>query len=763
MVAVLGAAVAARAQEERALRPFAAAAEAGGTWSLDLPLSALAGDAPTIPLDSASASATLSVPLDASVALESARLDLGVVNAAVLEDNSLMRILLNGKTVGQLPLRRDPARIRASLDLDPGDFRDGYNQITFQVAQHYTQSCEDPGAPELWTEIDATRSTLALTWRRRPAEDRLSALDRLFFHGIGGLEALVVATASAEVGEAEAQAAALVVQAVAQSQAYTQPRLVLATLDPAAAPASGDAAPLAGLPPGLLDGADGVLVGTVDRLRPVIGASIADAVTGAFLGLYPAPGDASRAVLVVSGTDDAELIRAATALGSIGGALPDEPSVVIQRLESGSGLRAGTIPPIRPDRAYAFSDLGFRTATVRGGGAPPIALTVPMPADFHAPDAEIALDLDFGYSAGLRADSVLNVYVNGQLLRSLPLDAGDGTAFEGYRVPVPVSMLGVGQNRIVFDPVMIPGTGDACSIRPDGALAFSLRESSELVVPSAARFAVVPDLGAFGATGYPLVSADGGTDFTTYVEARNGRALVAAWSLLGRIAQVTGRLLTDVPIRFGTHEPDPARHALVVGTISDVGTLAAAPAPVELGEGQSLPFVGVPTLGGRPAESWLERSARPVHDLLVQAGWLPESGAPPVDVTRMVLVSGIGRNGILESFRNPRSDRRLVFLATAETPALLDDRIAELVHPAFWSQLRGQVFVWRDQPEGAAASAPGSPFALGELGARDRIRLYTSSHPAVFISGILVLLALLSAIIWFAVRRLRRRIRETPR
>ena len=122
------------------------------------------------------------IPLPARWEPRELRLDLVYRNSVnLLQAHSQLRVELNGLIIAQLKL--DPARpegraqIRLPLDL----LRAGYNQLVFAVAQHtLVGDCEDPGAHELWTQIDTQGSRLHLDYEPRPLNTSLSALEELF-------------------------------------------------------------------------------------------------------------------------------------------------------------------------------------------------------------------------------------------------------------------------------------------------------------------------------------------------------------------------------------------------------------------------------------------------------------------------------------------------------------------------------------------------------------------------------------------------------
>ncbi|WP_462321487.1 cellulose biosynthesis cyclic di-GMP-binding regulatory protein BcsB, partial [Halochromatium sp.] len=129
-------------------------------------------------LQGAQAQADINLPLPLRWEPRALTLKLQYRNSvSLVRARSQLRVVLNGLIIAQFAL--DPerpegeARIRLPLDL----LQSGYNQLSFAVAQHTEErTCEDPKAPELWTQIDAQTSTLSLTYRRLPLVNSLADL-----------------------------------------------------------------------------------------------------------------------------------------------------------------------------------------------------------------------------------------------------------------------------------------------------------------------------------------------------------------------------------------------------------------------------------------------------------------------------------------------------------------------------------------------------------------------------------------------------------
>ena len=745
--------------------PFAAEQFTGDQqYSLTLPLEQIANRGRVMRLLTAAASEQISFNVSPSVLLEEVSLRVRINNSNALIDNSQVRVLLNGLTVAQLPLAKEEAFVDAVIALDPNDFRPGFNTLTFAAAQHYTLECEDPEAPELWSEVDLTESTLDFSWRRTPMTTTLADLDDLFDRSIGGLNTLRVllppGTGQQAVDLTDAKAASMIVQRVAQQQGFAQPDIQAVNLGDFSRPDG----LVTGLSPWLFRNAavgehDAVIIGTVDQLRGYVDGRLLDGIADGFVGLYPSPSDPSRFILLISGRDAAEVERAATAVSVINFPFADTQTMQVTQLDMADGFRPFAKAPVRPGRVYSFADLGFSDRLFRGWRAQSATVQIPVPGDFYVPEGtQMRVGLDFGYSNGLRVDSAMNVFLNEQLVETIPLDEDEGIGFRDFGIFIDFRNFKPGMNELRFDTIMIPRVQEPCRKREEDALLLSLEASSTIETPPGVSFSVQPDLLSWSETGYPLVDSNGHADFHIVLADQNLATIEAAWLMLGRLSQITGRVFSEVEFRSTMDGLPVGSHALLLGSLPELNNSNTSFGPIKLGSPHEVPYIGEAVVGGQAPRSALQRYSGPVYDLLLALGLVGEPGvADNVATTRLVQVNDLGRNGLLQAVERPDAPGNLLVVATAATPGLLKSRMRELVDPAYWSQLDGDLAVWRDEPTSFAHAQAGNRFEIGSLGTAERFRFMTASHPLVFVGLIFGCVLLISLIVVFAVRDLRRR------
>jgi len=734
-------------------------------WRVSVPLAELRPEVGPMRLNGASAEAEVAVPVSPLVDVEEATLRLWHASSrGLVDDLPHLRLSQNGLFVAQLPARQGPSAVAAEIDLDPLDFVPGFNALSFEAVQRYTYECQDPLAPELWTEIDTLRSGLDVVYERRPFDRRLSELDEILSPGIGGVDELAVVTGEA-VGEDQLRWGALAVQAVGRRLGFRLPEIrheiARAPADPATA-AGGT--PADGLDPALLGASDAILIGTTEELAPYLSPEVA-AIEDAYLEIGPSPADPTRFVILATGPDAAAVDRAVTALGLMSFPFADVTHATIEAVDLPAGFTPAMRPPVEPSTEYRFSDFGFRDTTVRGSDVHHVGFTFDAPADlFHEEDAEAVFGLDFAYGAGLRPDSVVNLEINGTFYRAIRLDEGSGGLFPDYRLAVPARAFGPGENRVDFEVAMAPSETGSCEMRSDRNLVFALEDTSTLAFPPAERFVRLPDFGLMGRTGFPYIQP-GNDDFAVRLADRSSETLAAAWTTLARLAQINGSLLINAD--YGFDRPIGDRHALVFGASSEISPGLRASAELTLGPPHRVPQAAFARDRGAPVAQpgWLARQVNRLGlDGLGLGLGVDEARAstdrdagPGATATRIVQLSDLGRNGLLVGYESPEAENRQVTLVTSADPAMLLANVRALVRPGHWSQIDGSAVVLRAPTRSVASQATEAGFHVGDLGRAERLSYFGSAYPVVWIAGILLALLAFSLLIAMTVRYLRRR------
>lgn len=658
------------------------------------------------------ARAEVAIPIAAGLTPKRLTLHLAAANSVVLlPKRSVLRVLLDDTLVAQIPLDPGLPRIEASIELPVQGLKPGYHRLVFDAAQHYTEACEDPSAPELWTQIDTRRSWLELEGRWQDGPLSLAELDRLFDPRRWGPQPLTIATLGTLTPDM-IRLGALASQAVALRLRYRP--LKVAHHHLAARPDALEAMLRASDDPGPI-----ILLGAPPVTAAVLGATQPG---GPRIALHRHPQRPEQPLLVVQGTTQ-EMERALQALAVQRAPLPD-------RAETGVGkVSAAPVPPTLPaDRPVRLRALGWNgDQEVRGRyGSRTIEFT--LPTDFYTPREDfLSLRLNLAYGAGLRKDSALNMVVNGRFAHAVPLDGRDGTRYEGYEVRIPVVLLQPGHNRLELNAHLIPAEGGQCVEQAIEPMRLTVRADSTLELPPHAQVAAVPDLRLFGRGAYPYAGA---RSLGLWLGASDSEILEAAWTLLARLAQTRAAILPPLHVSVGGTRPAGTEDLILVGTPRQFPPETFAHAPLDASgrilQSGSEPLAETPAPTWRLWLSWLARGA-------------PAAAARPTPVSVTLDGPTLGRQAALMQWLDGQG--RLLTWLTANDPAVLQTRVPTLVEPAVWGRLEGDLLLWRDA-DTVYTDRVGATGMRGSAGWSMRMSYLLSQRPVYWVGAGLVILLL---------------------
>ncbi|WP_200284234.1 cellulose biosynthesis cyclic di-GMP-binding regulatory protein BcsB [Rhabdochromatium marinum] len=727
-------------------------------------------------LQGANARADVDLPLPARWAPQTFMLKLKYRNSVSLDpDRSQLRLVLNGLVIGQFPL--DPsqpegeARVRLPIDL----LQAGFNQLSFAVAQHTVElKCEDPNAPELWTQIDTRASILTLEYRPWLPSNSLATLANFAPRQAWGQARLRISTPLSD-GRAnpdQLKWGALISQVAAVNVPY-QPLDI--RLESTTATFKEDVDRYGDL----------VVVGTKEQLRGYLGEDWAADVTGAYIGINtsakPVADQPDLAMLVVSGRDEAEVTRASASLAKMNMRLPDVPAVLVEDLQL-PDIPADIGPKALVGGVTAsFADLGVPTTTMTSPMAPAtlfpdangknvsVDLPTSLGLDFWVPAGFFpgrtqygTLTLNYGYGARMREDSVLNLSLNGLFLRAIPLNQPAGSVDVGYEVRFPTELLRAGQNRLELSPMLAPSHAGECEFRHGNNLLLTVYGDSTLRLPPGPRMATLPDLDLLARAGFPWLRAPAGDNLAVQLTDTTPEITSAAWTLLARMAQIKGSPLYHLDI--GQQPDSQGRERLVIGPVDALDSELRAAAPISWQD--DAVWIDYPVLTAvMPAEPlggwaeralarvqrWIDPPAGALDQLNVRAGFTGLGTPKPPPGTLL------GDQSALLSFESPREAGKAVLLLTARTPELLVEHTARLVQPDFWYNLKGDLVLWETSEQSLLSRPPQRTFTVGQVSTVTWLTHLVTTYPAALITVTLTLLILLASLLFMVIGRFRRR------
>ena len=739
---------------------FAAAAEQTISERLS---SFYPGDS-TLRLQGQQAAATLSIPLAAGQSVTTSSIKIKAVSSrALIKPRSILNVRFNNATIGQINMDPERPNISADVAIPTELWRSGFNALTFAVSQHYGNQCVDASAPELWSEINLYASSLSITTENTVEQPLLRDLSGFFSPGIGGQESVTLVTAAGDTQASYTQSVPLVAQALALRNQYKPLKVSYQRVD-ATSPAPelpGDKQWDEALSQNYYQsswylGNRGagerlhVLIGTKAALKPFLGNEIQQKITGAFVGIEKTPAlkvgsqtlVAASTRLVVSGQNAQQVQQAALTLGLMDDTLnPDEDTTILRQTTDISPLPTNIL---QPGFTYTFARLGQADITMRGENSFSEHIKLLLPADFYVPEnAGLDLTLDFGYGAAFGPGSMMNILVNDELVHGLTLDTPNGEFFQDYQVTVPARHLHGGMNDIAFVVTQrAPVTGQACDNISGSHLIFQISNSSSVTLPAAGQVATQPSLKLFKDTAYPFARYNDPNQVGVYLtdQAMTGAAL----TLIAKLAQTAGTPLPDIEL-FAEFPKTLTSNAIVLAT------------PDTLPDSFSSTY----NASVAATKRWPYRLQNELHNRIREV--TKDTDHSPLRIQGMTeQQSGLNDMAVLVAQKNPAADDPgSVYIIAAETPAVLTQRVDDLVSLSLWGQLAGDFFSWRSADRPLLAMQVAEQFEVGEPGSGWlALRMWMSNNPWYWLIGVALIIIFSTLIAAVLLRRRNQTITE---
>jgi cellulose synthase operon protein B len=477
---------------------------------------------------------------------------------------SWLQVLVNDQVIKHIALTKDNAEgSTLSVPIPVAKLKD-FNTLTFRVEQHYTDKCEDPLDPSLWTQVlPSTQLLIDYT-------PSLPKLD-LAAYPYPIIDTLQYATApiTAYTGKSsEAINALALVQA--HFGQHSPNNAVTMTLG------SGNTLPGKG---------HAVLIGTPQTLPTGGGfsAKIAQALNGAgpntgVLALFPSPTAKGETVLVVSGNSDQGVLNAATALTST-----PKPTVLLGTIAvlpgswTPGGLTSTKTPRFIEFDSKTLAQLGYVTEAVEKINAPPISYSIPVVTDFKKSGAKLFWDVVYSYGPGINPEfSSLELRVNNRSIGNIPLTNTMGEDMAHASIPVSAELLQP-NNTVVAQFHLMPDKAGYCIDNYVDKAWGKLHDDSTFRVEGkpASR---LPDVGLLNPTAYPYSLKDNLED-TVLVLPSNADAntLTTALAVAGRLGRVTN---ADTDLRLHVQWASAGlpkdKHVILLGNAADYPELKSA-------------------------------------------------------------------------------------------------------------------------------------------------------------------------------------------
>ncbi len=277
------------------------------------PLSAFVGSGEAIPLEGSKSDLEIDIPLSPRLYLAGGEVEVHFLHAVGLRsDRSRLRVYWDQHEIAAAPLgglRRD-GRVVAELPRNEPSVERYRLRLAVELRADEEEAGKS-GAPEEvapWTQIDPTRSWVALDYRLRPLLPNLDEMRMLVDERLWNDQTLTIVTAPVYATDEEHLQWG---GRVAQRMALWQGERSLAVRHDDRLTRVGDE----------------VAIGTRDELIGVLPREICDQVTASFVGVYPHPEDDRHFLLVLSGTEPEGVDRAVRAFCYFPEKMPPMPRI----------------------------------------------------------------------------------------------------------------------------------------------------------------------------------------------------------------------------------------------------------------------------------------------------------------------------------------------------------------------------------------------------------------------------------------------------
>lgn len=471
------------------------------------------------------------------------RVHVGYDNAVVVApEASRLQLLINDTSVVDTAIRSSEGVTDLQADIPVGLLRAGRNEVSVRVSQRHRTDCTIESTYELWTRIDAARTFITTLDEKARILSTVDDLRTITSDPVGTATIAIIAPGMTR-GDISTD-----IMKLAQTIALYVPLPNLNFII--------DAAPSAAQETAVLN----VFLGTNEELD-LLGIDVPSA---AYSGPSAAFIDAQDGTptFVISGRSRPEwLVALEQILAPIDRAAGTQRQALVTE-----AWQMPNAPMIYSGRQLTFGELGVRSEQFSGRRFT-TSFQFAVPADYYA-DAygEAQILLDAAYGQNVLPGSLVNVYVNGSIAVSMPLNERRGAILEQVPIRLTMRHFKPGLNEVTIVANLSSADDEACTVVSDETPRFAIFSSSRFVLPPFARIGQRPNLAALGGTGYPYgLIRD---PVPIFLERNDAASLSVTADLLARMALSAGRA---IPVVFTTSvDATRDRDAIFVGSINAI-------------------------------------------------------------------------------------------------------------------------------------------------------------------------------------------------
>jgi hypothetical protein len=491
-----------------------------------------------------------SIYLTPEQAASPARFHIGYQNSVVVApEHSRLSVSINNSSVVDEDLRASDAPVEHSFEIPAGVLLPGSNLVRFQSSQRHRTDCTLESTYDLWTDINPSMTFLSFRDAGVTRSSRLDDIRAIGVDGKGATKFTIVVPALEQLGTSTlllrlSQGLGLLSNMPNQSFSF-----VTSVRDANFVPTPGQ----------LL-----IFVGTPAELRPALGDLPNSQSGGAIASFIRYPGAADASALLLSGPTWASIDGL---VGSLA-APTDGVTVATRKTLSTQAWHPEDTVLVSSDTTLSFSQLGVDSQEF-SGRLFRTSFAVGIPADFYAEAyGEAQVLLDAAYTSQVLPGSHVDVYVNGSIASTLPINTGGGGVFRKLPIDVTMRHFRPGFNLVVIEAALQTAEDTACL---PGASAsdtprFALFDTSQFHIPDFARIAQTPNLAALAGMAFPY--GESNLAVPLFMDRLDEDTLSAAATFLGKISKAAQRVIpVDVTMSAATIN---GQNALFFGSISQM-------------------------------------------------------------------------------------------------------------------------------------------------------------------------------------------------
>lgn len=617
---------------------------------------------------------------------------------------SQIKVYLNDELMGVTALTKEQMgeRNHVRIDLDPRYAKD-FNRLKVSFVGHYQNVCENPASDTLWLNVNRD-SKLSLQLQTLPVRNELSFFPMPFLDVRDNKKLTLPMVFSGEVPLLQQQAAAVLASwfgAKAQWRGQQFPVLIDQLPD------------------------SNALVFATNEQRP---AFLADypKVKGPTIDMISSPDNPYVKLLLILGRDQQDLLMAAKGLAQ-GDVLLRGQSVRVDEVKPLSPRQPYDAPNwVRLDRKMRFDELTDYQGQLQATGRRlwPMSMTLRLPPDLYLLGANgIKADLKYHHTAPIMRDgSRLDVAVNGQFMKSFPLEPGEFKSEQLLTLPLwfagddqarTLRMPGLKTTQVnnlsfSFEYAQESMGGNAngrCDLVLPPAHQVRIDDSSTIDFTGYRHFIEMPDLKAFANAGFPFSRMADLADTQVVMPAKpHPTQLTTLLNAVGAIGAETGYPALSLRI---VNDWEQARE-------EDLDTLLIGSLPKEFQQDAEPDALLAST------SSWINQPHREYRDDLL-------STLADREPQARVGMSGNRAIAAILGLQSPTHDQRSLVALLADGPAgvtLLNDT---LQNASLRGQVAGSVAIIRES--GVKSLAVGERYEVGYLPWWERVWQLFANYP----------------------------------